>query len=116
MHTLLQNMNMGRLFVALLAFALLFAPISIAEASAPMAGQQPMMEQGGHCVMAPTSSAEHHGAARKTCCSSTNMAVAPAQAGSQAGELLQHAPLLPAVATARLPFLDEIATPPPRHC
>ncbi|HEV2596663.1 MAG TPA: hypothetical protein VGU01_15845 [Sphingomicrobium sp.] len=105
---------MGRFLALVLAFALLFAPVSIAQASAGMPSHEPMKAQGWQCIMIQKGSGAHHGTARKACCAGISLAVAAATAGSLAGELLAHEPGIPAVIESQLRFLDEIATPPPR--
>jgi hypothetical protein len=80
-----------------------------------MSGQEPMVEQGRHCVMAPSGSTLDHGTTHKTCCASTHMAVTAAPAGLLAGEPLLNGPAIPAIMAAQLHFVDEIATPPPRY-
>jgi|SRR5260221_2004327 len=108
-------MSLRKLFSALIALAVLFAPTvtSAAAAHAGVPDHQMQMMEAGHCNSMPSS--HQHPSDGKSCCISICMGLAV----SLSAPVTEIAP--PAsrpvyfVAALHLPYLGEIATPPPRH-
>lgn len=107
--------SIRKLLSILVALAVLFAPaftrFGAAHAATPNHHAQLM--DSGHCQMPPSQSGEHKKAA-KDCCISMCMAVAIAPAAPAEESDLKPVPAVFAVRTIHLPYLGEIATPPPR--
>ena len=108
--------SIRKLLSLIVALAVLFAPAfsgaGVAFAAAPD-HQAPMME-GGHCQMPPSQSGDHDKAPAKSCCASMCMGIAITPSAPAEHSELKPAPAVFAVPTIHLPYLGEIATPPPR--
>jgi len=105
------------LFALLVALAVLFAPAitRAGEAMAAVPDHHAQMMESGHCK-APPSKSDHHGKTDgKSCCVSMCMAVAVAPVTPTTETVQRIAPATFAVATIHLPYLGELATPPPRN-
>ena len=107
-------MSVRRLFAALIALAVLFAPAMtrVGEAYAAVPDHHAQMMMKGHCESAPD--ADQDKKADQSCCFKMCMAVA-----ADLGDLLAARPLLastnpPALQSFPIGSPAEIATPPPR--
>lgn len=107
--------RIGRLFAVLLAFAMLFAPLSTRASAEALVGHEQAMSEEGNCKMAGESAAAHHGVGSKACCQSTNMAVPASLTGAQEREVLRPVPHAITRVAAPVGIAQEIATPPPRR-
>lgn len=104
------------LLAILVAVSVLVAPAMMraGEAFAAVPDHQAQTMDSGHCK-APAPKADHHGKTDgKSCCVSMCMGIAIVPAGPAADTVQQRAPATSAVASIHLPYLDELATPPPR--
>lgn len=115
MQANLPKMNIGTLFAIFAALAVLFAPLTVAEASAAVPRHEQLMNQMGHCQMPASGSADHDKMAGKNCCVSMSMAVAMGAATPLLTEGTQRVPSLFPIPPFHIGFLGEIATPPPRY-
>ena len=108
-------MRIQKLFAILFALAVLFAPAfsRFDAAYAAVPNHRAQLMDSGHCQMPPSQSGDHDKAA-KDCCISMCMAVAIAPAVPAQQSDLKPVPAVFAVPTIHLPYLGEIATPPPR--
>lgn len=97
------------------AFGLLFALLSVTEASAAEPGHQVMMGETGHCRMPEVPSPKHDKGAPKTCCASIGAAVERESVSPASVEPARYRPVAPAIASLHAGLLREIATPPPRR-
>lgn len=103
------------LFAILAAIAVLFAPLSVAEASATVPGHAEMAGQTGDCQMPAGGSAHHDKTPFKICCASMSAAVAMAPVTPTLITLGKRRPAVAAIPLLRAAVPAEIATPPPRH-
>jgi hypothetical protein len=113
-----SRMSIRPLFAMLVAFAMLFAPLATQGGAAMAMPNTPdhhaQMMESGHCQSLP-SKADHHGKTDgKSCCISMCIGLAVAPAAPATATDMQIAPATFTVATIHLPYLGEIATPPPR--
>lgn len=117
MSAYLPPVSMRRLFAALMALAVLFAPpLSHASAAAAQVPDHHVqMIESGHCETPPSDSPDEDAAAPMTCCSAMFTAVPAAPLPLLSDSSLEPAPALSAASTLHLSYLREIATPPPRH-
>lgn len=111
----MPRLGVRPLLALVAAFGLLFALLSVTEASAAEPGHQVMMGETGHCQMPQVPSTQHDKSAAKICCASIGAAV-ERECGSPAlVEPAIYRPIALAVASLHAGLLREIATPPPRH-
>ena len=115
MRAYASPVSIRKLLSILVALAVLFAPaftrVGAAYAAAP--SQHTQLMDSGHCKMPPSQSGDH-GKATKDCCISMCMTVAVAPTALAEESDLKPVPAVFAVAAIHLPYLGEIATPPPR--
>lgn len=107
--------NISRLFAIFVALAVLIAP-AVSRASAVLSGvpdHQLMMEQTGHCQM--PGGAGHDKGAGKSCCIAMCTAVAVHCPSPSGEEFAEPVPPVFTITTLHIPYLAEIATPPPRR-
>jgi hypothetical protein len=109
--------SVDRLFAIVIALAVLFAPAMATAAMADGAptGHMQMMDNGGHCHMPSGGSSDHHKSDGKSCCMSMCMALAVQPQSTAVGDRLPRSPAHFSAPPARLAYLGEIATPPPRR-
>jgi hypothetical protein len=116
MRSYAASVSFKTLFALLVAVAVLFAPAITreGEAMAAVPDHHAQMMDSGHCK-SPPSKSDHHGKSDgKSCCISMCMGVAVAPATPMTETVQQVAPTTFTVATIHLPYLGELATPPPR--
>lgn len=109
----LSRLSITRLLSLIAAFAMVLAPLSIAEASAAVPDQAQMMHDMG-CHDPAGSSKHQDKMAGKICCASTGLAVAINSTMASSHDVVQRTGFARSHADWRLGFLGEIATPPPR--
>jgi len=112
-----RPVSLRTLFALLVAVAVLFAPTltRAGEAMAAAPNHHAQMMDSGHCK-GPPSKSDHHGKAdSKSCCVSMCMGIAVAPSAPMAEVVQQVSPATYAAATIHLPYLGELATPPPRN-
>lgn len=103
------------LFAILAALAVLFAPLSVAEASATVRDHAEMAGQTGDCQMPAGGPTHRDKTPFKICCASTSAAVAMAPVTPALITLGKRRPAAAAIPLLRAAIPAEIATPPPRH-
>ena len=117
MRSYLPAVSLRRFFAALMALAVLFAPLltHAGAASAQVPDHHMQMVESGHCDPAPSSTPGEDAAGPMTCCIAMFTAV-PATPPPLLSEVpLEPAPTLSAASTMHVSYLREIATPPPRR-
>src|SRR6266404_750339 len=108
-------MSVQKLLSALIALALLFAPAatSAAAAHSGVPDHQMQMMESGHCSSMPSSG--HDKPDGHSCCISLFVAMAAAPSAPSAEITPPASAPVGLLPTLHLPYLGEIATPPPRH-
>ncbi len=114
MRPRLFTWNIRQLFAVITAIAVLLAPVSIAEAAGAVTGGASIMHQMTGCHMPASPSTQRDQSGSKLCCASIGIAVASDAARPDSRCLVRRSHAAPGVATFRLGYLGEIATPPPR--
>ena len=111
------SMSVQKLLAAFAAFAMLLAPAfsSVGEAFAAVPDDHhAQMMESGHCQSAPSKSDEHDKARDTGCCISMCMAVAVTPPAPLEGVAPAPATAVSAIPPLHVPYLAEIATPPPK--
>ncbi len=110
-------MSMRGLFPALMALAVLFAPLltHAGAAAAQVPDHHMQMIESGHCEAPPSDSTDEDAAGPMTCCIAMVTAVPAAPSPLLSDSALEPAPTLSAASALHVSYLREIATPPPRH-
>lgn len=117
MHLSRHIPSLRRLLQALLALAVLVAPVTANAMEAPAkaaASHHEEAKASAHCDGTPDKTSKHEKAAGKTCCASMCMGIAIAPFARVDGEVLEHVALVPAAPKALIGSPEELATPPPR--
>jgi len=111
------HLSFRRLLQALLALAVLMAPVAAnaMQASAMVLGpHQETVKASAHCDETPGKSSKHEKAADKTCCASMCMGVALGAFSSMNDGVVPTVVLMSSVHRALTGAPTELATPPPR--
>lgn len=113
---MVSAVTMRTLFALFAALAVLFAPLSSpAYAAASVSDDHhAQMAADGHCKVKPTPDSKDPAPA-KSCCVATCASLAVAPSGADRGLEPKPEPAIFTLATHRLGYLGEIATPPPRR-
>ena len=105
------------LFVMLIAFAMLFAPLAVqsgrAMAMTPAADHHAQMMESGHCGEQPAKS-HHDKSDDKSCCVAMCTAIAVAPVAPTEPHALAASTERPSLVQFDHSFLAELPTPPPR--
>lgn len=110
-------MRLRPLFVMLIAFAMLFAPLALqsgaAMAMAPATDHHAQMMNSGHCGEQPAK--DHHGkTVDKSCCAAMCTAIAIAPTPMSEPQVFASSIERPSLIQFNHSFLAELPTPPPR--
>lgn len=112
-----ERMSLRPLFVVLIGFALLFAPLGAigggAMAQGPAAGHHAQMMDSGHCDDQPATGKDGK-SDKKSCCIAMCAAVAIEAARPAEPKALGSSTERPSLASFDPGFLTELPTPPPR--
>lgn len=110
-------MSVRKLLAVLLAFAMLLAPAfsGAGEASAAVPdGHHAQMMESSHCQSAQSNSDEQEQAPEKSCCISLCMGLAVTPPSAVRGLAPAPAAAMSAIPALHVPYLGELATPPPK--
>ena len=117
MRTFRQHFSLPGLLQALLALAVLVAPVTANEMGAAKAATEAhhqTAKDAGHCSSAPYSGSKHEKAAGKACCAAMCVGVAVALPPASASVAPVKAMIALPVSTSLIASPQELPTPPPR--
>jgi hypothetical protein len=117
MHLLRHITSLRGLLQALLALAVLLAPVTanaMERQPAPTSSHHQKASASAHCDGTSEQGAKHEKFSGKTCCASMCMGIAVAPQASAADEVIVHAEVSSPALTVLIGSPAELATPPPR--